>query len=381
MILGALVDAGLSIDGLRDSLRKLNAKGYEISSMKACRGGINGTLVSVDQDSIGRKRRGAADFIDVIRSSNLSESVVEKSLKIFKNLADAEARVHGTPVEQVTLHELGEVDTLVDVVGSVLGLEMLGVDEVFCSALAAGSGFVKTEHGYLSVPTPATLALFEMAKAPVSPTPGGIPDTGEMTTPTGAAILTTLATFERPNMTVSKTGYGLGSRNPDEYPNAIRICLGESNDGHPRDNLLILETNIDDMSGEILGYLQERLFELGAKDVWFTPIQMKKNRPATMVSAIVSIECEKSATSLILKETSTLGVRLRPFSRYEADREEVQFNSTLGHTRIKLKILQGQRISTSPEYEDCKVIALNLGIPLQQVLRRIQQEADDQLLN
>ncbi len=379
MILGALVNAGVSVDGLRNALSSLSVLGYSISSTNACRGGISGTLVLVNQDDVGRRRRGIPEFLDTIKTSNLSKSVIDKSVKIFENLAHAEAKVHGSSIEQVTLHELGEVDTLVDVVGSVIGLEMLGIDQVFCSPLAAGSGFVKTDHGYLPVPTPATLALFEMANAPVSATPGDMPNTGEMTTPTGAAILTSLATFGKPNMSVYKIGYGLGSRNPKEYPNTIRMYLGERSSDHTRDNLLILETNIDDMSGELLGYLQERLFALGAKDVWFTPIQMKKNRPATMVSAIVSIASEAVATTLILKETSTLGVRVRPFTRYEADREEVQFDSTLGKVRIKLKNLQGRRISASPEYEDCKEIALSMEIPLQEVFRRIQQEADEQL--
>ncbi len=214
------------------------------------------------------------------------------------------------------------------------------------------------------------------------PPPGYKADSGEMVTPTGAAILTTLATFTQPVMKVERVAYGLGSRDSRDYPNALGLWLGDEVGGLGyTTNLSMLETNVDDMAAELFGYVQERLFELGARDVWFTPIQMKKNRPATMISVIVSAELEASAIGVLLRETSTLGVRVRPLSRYEAEREVVQVETSLGSVPVKVKRIEGSTAGVAPEYEACRAIALERGLALQEVYRLVQREAGENLLD
>ena len=222
-----------------------------------------------------------------------------------------------------------------------------------------------------------------MASAPLVPAPGNPARTGEMVTPTGAAIITTLAEFRLPQMRMNAHGYGLGTRDPEEYPNALGLWLGEiadSDDSAPVGGLSLLETNLDDTTGEQLGYAQERLFDMGARDVWFTPIQMKKNRPATMLSAIVDATDERRAADAIMRETSTLGVRARPVSRYEAERETRRVETSFGAAAVKMKMLGGEPFSLSPEYEDCRRIAAETGLPIAAVYRAIQREAEDELL-
>jgi len=219
-----------------------------------------------------------------------------------------------------------------------------------------------------------------LAKAPTVPAPGGATQTGEMVTPTGAAIITTLATFRQPAMNLENIGYGLGSREARDYPNALALWIGEENGASYNDELILIETNIDDMTGELLGYAQELLFDMGARDVWFTPIQMKKSRPATMVSVIVSRELEAPTIEILMRETTTLGVRVRPLSRYEADREQATAVTALGEVSVKIKLLNGVAIAASPEYEDCKRIAQEQGMPLQEVYRIVKRDAEAQLL-
>ena len=381
MILGAVVDAGVSLDALKESLAKLDANGYELTERKAQRGGLQGTQINVELDDGGRKKRRWQDFVRIVEESGLSETVIQRSCAVFRRLAEAEAMVHNTTPEETHLHELGEIDTLVDVVGGIIGLDMLGIDRLYASPFPSGSGVIKTEHGLLPVPSPATAALFAMARVPVVPAPGNAQDTGEMVTPTGAAILTTLATFNQPSLNVEKVGYGLGSRESKYYPNALALWLGEETGSTYNTDLSQIETNLDDMTGEMLGYVQERLFELGARDVWFTPIQMKKNRPATMLSVIVSSDMESQAINLIMRETSTLGVRVRPLARYEAEREITTVETTFGSVSVKVKRLEGKNVSAMPEYEDAKRIALERREPLQEVFKAMQREAEEQLLD
>ena len=380
MVLGALLDAGLAADKLDEALGGLNVQGYTVSSRRDQRGGVAGTLVSVDVTEEQRRPKRWEEFTDIIEQSSLSATVAERSLAVFRRLAEAEAMAHGGEVGQTRLHELGSLDTLVDIVGSVAGLEMLGVDRVYCSPLPSGSGVIRSEHGTLPVPSPATAALISMARAPLVPPPGNVRDAGEMVTPTGAAILTTLATFQQPAMDLVRVGYGLGSRDSPHYPNALALWLGEESDVAQTADTTLIETNLDDMSGEHLGYVQERLFELGARDVWFTPIQMKKNRPGTMLSAIVGRDLEGRAVQLIMRETSTLGVRVRPLSRYEAERRTVEVDTSLGRVEVKIKRLAGKTISVSPEYEACRRVALERSMPFQQVHRIVQRDAEEQLL-
>ena len=381
MLLGAMVDAGVALDELRDALSRLSVEGYSLSSERGVRGGVTGTRVSVELDSEGRRPRAWREFVDLVDEAGLNPRATKRAVSVFKRLGEAEAAVHGVPAEEVRLHELGTLDTLVDVVGAAVGLEILGADRVYSSPLPTGSGQVRTEHGLLPVPAPATVALMTMASTPTVPPPGGVADAGEMVTPTGAAIITTLATFTQPAMTIEAAGYGLGSRDPDGYSNALSVWVGEEEHAARTRALSLIETNIDDMSAETLGYVQERLFELGARDVWFAPIQMKKNRPGTMLSALVPTDIEASAVDLVLRETSTLGVRVRPIFRYEAERETVEVASSLGPVTVKVKILGGRRVGVAPEYEACRRIAMETGRPLQDVYRKIQRDAEDSLLD
>ncbi len=380
MILSALLDAGLPLDDLRRALASLRAEGYTLAAQRAQRGGLDGTHLVVQLDERARRSHAIRDFVDITQASGLPDSVVERSCAIFRRLAEAEAKVHGTTPDETHLHELGTLDTLVDVVGSVAGLHMLSVDAVHCSPFPAGSGVVRSEHGLLPVPAPATAALFEIANAPVAPAPNNAHNTGEMVTPTGAAILTTLAEFTQPTLSVRRIGYGLGTRNPQQYPNALALWLGETQQAPYASGVKLIETNIDDMNGELLGYVQERLFAAGARDVWFTPIQMKKNRPATMLSVIVSAGDEADAVALIMRETTTLGVRVRPLERIEAQRQVQRIDTPVGNVAVKLKRLDGVVVSVSPEYEDARSAALERNLPLQDVYDIIRSEAQRQLM-
>ena len=380
MILGALLDAGLALDDLQDALAKLGADGYALEARKARRGGLDGTHLVVNLDERGSRTHTIRDFVEIVEASGLSDSVVQRSRAVFQRLGEAEAAVHGATPEQTHLHELGTLDTLVDVVGGVAGLEMLGVERIYCSAFPSGSGVIRSQHGLLPVPAPATAALFAMANAPVAAPPGNAHNTGEMVTPTGAAILTTLAAFTHPQIGVRRIGYGLGTRDSAQYPNALALWLGDEKAAAYSVGVKLIETNIDDMNGELLGYVQERLLAIGARDVWFTPIQMKKNRPAVMLSVIVSADLEADAVELIMRETSTLGVRVRPLERIEAGREVMRIDTSLGSAAVKLKRLNDAVVSATPEYEDARRIALECHLPLQQVYAAIQREADERFL-
>ena len=377
MLIGAVVDAGVEVKVLNDALARLGVDGLRVSAAAAERGAVRGKHVSVTTPD-GYGRLGIDDFLRIVRGSRLPGPVIEDACAALTRLGEAEASVHGGG--ETDLHELGDLDTLVDVVAGPAGLRALGVERLYCSPLPSGSGFARAEHGILPVPTPATAALMAMANAPVAPPPGGGPDAGEMVTPTGAAIVTTLARFEQPPMRVERVGYGLGARNPPRYPNAAALWVGEAIGEAPAAGLRLLETNVDDMSAEMLAYAQERLFDLGARDAWFTPVQMKKGRPATMLSALVDEELEAAAVDVIMRETSTLGVRVRPVSRYEAEREVVQFESGLGAVSVKVKRLAGSAVAVHPEYESCRRIAIESGRPLQDVYRIVQSEAAEKLL-
>ena len=380
MILGALVDCGVRPADIEAQLARLDAEGFALDVGRGSRRGVNGTLVTVELTDEARRPRHWQDFIRITRASDLPREVVDRACAVFNRLGEAESRVHGTTAESTRLHELGELDTLVDVVGAVAGLHLLGVDRVYCSPLPTGSGVIDSAHGLLPVPSPATAALFAMSNTPVVPAPRNARRTGEMVTPTGAAILTTLAEFRQPEMALTRVGYGLGSRDPEQYPNALGLWLGEETGAAYSEGVTLLETNIDDMSGEMLAYAQERLFALGARDVWFTPIQMKKNRPGTMLSAIVPRDAEADALRAMVAETSTLGVRVRPLRRYEVEREVVSVETEFGIMRVKVKRLDGRTVSVAPEFDDCRRVALERGLPLQHVYRETQRQAESNLL-
>ncbi len=374
MLLGAMLDAGLPLEALRGELAKLPLEGYTLEARRVQRSGLAATQAIVEVRD-GQPPRALGDILDLIQGSSLPEQDREKGAAVFRRLAEAEAKVHGETVETVHLHDVGAVDALVDVMGTVAGLRLLGVEEAYASALLAGDGEVKGRHGTIPVPAPATLELLARAGAPLRAAPDG---GGELVTPTGAAIVTTLARFQRPEMTVERIGYGAGSRDPEGRPNVLRLWLGQGIEAATRPMVLI-ETNIDDMTGEMLAYVQEKLLAAGAADAWFTSIQMKKGRPGVMLSVICSEAEEEAVARLLLRETSTLGVRVRPVHRWEAEREVLEFESSLGPAAVKVKRLPGEPPRAAPEFEACKRLAERTGLPLAEVYRVVQAEGEERL--
>ncbi len=371
MLLGALVAAGLSPDDLRSELSALPVSGYRIDVEQTQRAGLAATRVAVVLDEKTQPHRRLPDVLAAIEGSALPAEDKERGASVFRRLAEAEGRVHGVETEAVDFHEVGAVDALVDVMGAVAGLRLLGIETLYCSPLPAGGGTAKGAHGRLPVPAPATLALLAEAAAPLRSGPD--PDM-ELVTPTGAAIVTVLARFERPAMTVSAVGYGAGAREIEGHPNVLRLWLGQALADRPA-AMLLIETNIDDMNPELYGYAQERLFEAGAADVWLTAIQMKKNRPGALLSVLCPIEREHAVAAVLLRETSTLGMRVRGVYRHEAEREMLEFESSLGPAMVKVKRLPGQPAAVAPEYEACARIARERGLPLLEVYRLVQEEA------
>jgi uncharacterized protein (TIGR00299 family) protein len=371
MLLGAILDAGVPIESLQAELRRLPIEGYSLTSKRVKRAGIAATQAMVEIHG-SPAPRSLADVLSVIEGSSLPKEDREQGSTIFRRLAEAEATVHGETVETVHLHDVGAVDAIVDVMGTVAGMRLLGVADVYASALPLGDGEVHGLHGTLPVPAPATLELVSRAGAPVRSADGA---TGELTTPTGAAIVTTLAKFARPEMTLERIGYGAGSRDPQGRPNVLRLWLGEGIEAaaHP---MVLIETNIDDMTGEMLAYVHEKLMVAGAADAWFTPIQMKKGRPGVTLSLICSESKEEALATLLLRETSTLGVRVRPVHRWEAEREVIEFESSLGPAAVKVKRLPGEAPRVAPEFEACKRLAEKTGLPLAEVYRIVQAEGE-----
>ena len=377
MLLGALVDAGLSVEELRAELAKLPVGGYRIEAARAQRAGLAATRVTVALDEAAQPHRRLPDILALIDTSALPPADKERGAAVFHRLAEAEGRVHGVEPEAVEFHEVGAVDAIVDVLGAVVGLRLLEIETLYCSPLPAGGGTTSGSHGRLPVPAPATLALLAEAGAPIAAGPD--PD-AELVTPTGAAIVAALARFERPAMTVERVGYGAGGRDPEGHPNVLRLWLGRALADRPA-TMLLIETNIDDMNPELYGYAQERLFEAGAADVWLTPIQMKKNRPGTLLSVLCSVEREDAVVAVLLRETSTLGMRVREVARHEAERETLEFESSLGPAAVKVKRLSGQQPVVAPEYEACASLAREHDLPLAEVYRIVQAEAERHLTN
>jgi len=376
MILGAMLDAGLKLPELEAELAKIPLSGYCILAQPAQRGALRGTQVTVNIEKPSNSHTGLRNILELLETSALSPKVKTQASAIFKRLADAEGRVHGIRPEEVHFHEIGAVDSIVDVVGSVIGLELLGIEALYSSPLPSGAGRVSTEHGVLPVPAPATLELLAMAHAPIHV---GHQVQAELVTPTGAAIITTLASFECPCLTLERIGCGVGARELAELPNVLRLWIGhlEEPSGGA---MLLLECNIDDMNPHLYGHVLERLLAEGARDVWFTPIQMKKNRPAVMLSVLVPAALHHRAVDLILRETSTLGLRVQQVERRKAEREVFEVATSLGRVSVKVKRWEGVAISLAPEYEECRKLALKHNLPLQEVYRIITAEASAQLL-
>lgn len=382
MILGALLDTGLELDALKKGLAELKIGGYQLSAEKVQRSSIAATKFNVVVDEHAHQHhRGLAEILEIINSGGLSPVVKEKSSAVFRRLGEAEARVHGISLEQVHFHELGAVDTIIDIVGTIYAFDLLKIGKSYSSPLPAGSGNISTAHGILPAPAPATLQLLAAAGVPLVSAPQSSPPPGELVTPTGAVLLTSLAQFRQPDMIVERVGYGAGSKEFKAWPNILRVWLGEEPTQDDGEGLVLLETNIDDMNPQIFGYLMEKLLAEKAADVWFTPIQMKKNRPAVMLSVLVPASLEAKFMEMIMRETSTLGIRSRQVSRHIARREIIEFESSLGRVRAKVKRSGVDAVDVSPEYEDCRRIALERDLPLQDVSRIIESEARQYLIN
>ncbi len=376
MLLAALLDLGLSLEVLREDLAKLQISGWDVNITQETRKEIRGSKLGVHVADPARY--SPRWLLDTVRGSGLSQRAKDRSCRVLEDLWKAEARVHGEPAESLELEELGSIDTLVDVVGFVTGLDRLGVENVYSAPLVLGASEPPRWHGGYSNPAPATLELVAMAGAPVAEDLDIFRGAGELTTPTGAALITALAEFHRPAFSVEGIGVGLGSKDPDNFSNVVRVWLGEAPSAGfaPRQgNIVLIETNMDDVSGVVVGYAQERLFDLGALDVWYSPVQMKKNRPGVVLSALVPAELEEAACELVLRETPTLGVRSRPVERYAAERRNVSLESSVGTVSVKVKYIGGKAVSAAPEYEDCRRIGVETGIPLQEIHRRVSEEA------
>ncbi len=373
MLLGALLDAGLVLEELQTELKKMALSGYELEVERQVRHGLSGTKLHVRDVAREHPARHLPDIQRLIQESTLSDRVQKTSIAVFERLARVEAGIHGLSIDQVHFHEISAVDSLVDVVGFIAGLERLQVERVFASPVPLGSGTIETAHGLIPVPAPATLALLSDVKAPTRSHPAQT----EIVTPTAAALLAELATFERPPMRVRAVGYGFGQK---EFPwaNAVRVWLGESEakaEEEKNDQVVLLECNLDDATGEILGYAMEQLFAAGALDVWFAPVQMKKNRPATVLSVLVRPEQADSVAQVVLRETPTLGLRVSPVERIVAERCIREVDTLWGKVQVKEKWLAGERVAISPEYEDCARIARAQSVPLHQVFDAARKAA------
>ena len=360
MLLGAVVDAGLPQAALEEELGKLDLPGWRLRIEPVRRRGLAATLVEVETEGTP-PRRDLNDIRRLIAASALAEEVKRTAAAVFGRLAEAEAAAHGEAVERVHFHEVGAVDAIVDVVGAVAGLHRLGVARVTASPLPLGGGWVEFSHGRFPVPAPAVAELIRDV-----PVYGG-PVESELVTPTGAAILTTLcqAYGPLPSMRVRSVGYGAGSRDLS-HPNALRLFLGEQAEGTGDEALVLLETNIDDMNPELFEHVMDRLFEAGALDVFLTPIIMKKGRPATMVSALGEVGRRDELAAILFAETTTLGVRIQELTRRCLAREVVEVETRWG--RVRVKVARSDGITTiSPEYEDCRRLARESGVPLKEI--------------
>ena len=381
MTLGALIDLGVPLPWLRESIAKLPLQGFGISVADVQYNGIRARRVTVqarDDDPHPHPHRCYADIRTLIENSVLPEPVRGTALAVFKRLAEAEAAVHGCLSEEVHFHEVGAVDAIVDVVGTALGFHHLGVTEILCAPVPTGRGFVDCQHGRLPVPAPATAALLR-----------GVPTVGteieyELTTPTGAAIVTaTAGSFgPMPAMTVSAIGYGAGSRNVDPGPNLLRIMIGERSPGQKGeglrfncDRIVVVEAGIDDMNPEFFGFVMDRLFEAGALDVAWVPIQMKKNRPGTLLQTLCARERLGAIAQCILTETTSLGVRYHEVDRYLLERDHLTMDSSFGRIAVKRICYPHGEVRYAPEYEECRRIALERGVPLRTVYDVVAKEA------
>jgi hypothetical protein len=373
MILGALVDAGAGIDALRTELHKLALPGWRISARDVRRGAFRATKVDVEVDTATHHHhRHLGDIVGLLRASTLAEPVRAQAERIFTRLADAEARVHGSSREEVHFHEVGAVDAIIDVTGAAVALALLGAESVSASALPIGGGFVQGAHGRIAVPAPGTAELLR-----------GFPvvDTGvaaELVTPTGAAIITTLAEAvgRMPAMTASAVGYGAGTRDLPDTANVLRCFVGEraAAPESARDTVAQIDTTIDDMSPQLYEPLMDRLLAVGAVDVFLTPVIMKRSRPGTVLTALCPPRCIDQVSRVLFEESSTIGVRWSIRGRHVLPREMVTLTTSYGSLPFKVSRLAGRVVTVTPEFADVARIARDKSVPVRQVLEQVRAE-------
>jgi uncharacterized protein (TIGR00299 family) protein len=363
MILGALFELGVDRDEMVRLLRGLNIADFEIKAETVDRSGISATHVEVVIPK-EHNHRHLRDILAIIDNSSLSVTVKARSSQIFTRLAVAEAKVHGIDVEKVHFHEVGALDAIVDVVGCCIGFELLGIEHFASSKIHVGSGFVEMAHGRFPVPPPAVAELLR-----------GIPIysteiSGELITPTGAAVISTVCSSygSLPEVKVEKVAYGAGSRSYKDFPNVVRLMLCESTEEpNHNESLTLLETNLDDISPQVLGFVIEQAFTKNALDCWFTPIQMKKNRPAVMISILCRNEDKETLSDLLYSETTTLGLRVRRVDRECLSREIVKVSTSFGDLNVKIARRDGFVVNAMPEYEDVRQLAIEHNVPFRVV--------------
>ncbi len=358
MTVGALADAGADRDAIAAAIHSL-AVGAAVSFETVKRQGIGATKFRVAVTET-KKHRHLSHIVKIIEAAEISPRAQHNAIAIFQKLGEAEAATHQVPIEKVHFHEVGAADSIADIVGASVAFDSLGVDEVFCSAINVGSGTVDTEHGVLPVPAPATARLLE--NAPVYARGPAM----ELTTPTGAAIVATLAKSfgALPPLKIARTGYGAGDRDFPGQANVLRVILGEPTGAREAQTVLVIEANIDDSNPQVLAYASERLMDAGALDVTLQPVVMKKGRPGTLLRAIASPENQEALAQLIFNETSTLGLRIYPAERRVQSRSWTEVATPYGKIRVKVS---GEG-AYAPEYEDCRKVALESGAPLKQVI-------------
>jgi len=368
MILGALLGLGIDREELEAELAKLKVPDVSLEVTTVDRSGISATHVEIKAPD-QKAHRHLSDIAKIIDSSDLDQRIKDRSIAIFTRLADAEAKVHGITVEKVHFHEVGAIDAIVDIVGACIGFKLLGIERFVCSKINVGSGFVEMDHGKFPVPPPAVAELlsdFPIYSNEIE---------GELITPTGAAIISTVCDSygSLPEMSLDKTSYGAGSRTYERFPNVIRLLIGATAQSsvEASEDLIQIETNLDDISPQVLGYVMERAFDLGALDCWFTPIQMKKNRPATMVSILCSKDKRAELAELLYEETTTLGLRVMPIERECLKRELIPVKTRFGEVRVKVAKYGGKITNAMPEFDDVRRLALENNVPF----RAVQDEA------
>ncbi len=376
MVIGALLDAGLALERLEQELQKINVSGFRLTATRGMKGSLSGVKFDVEVDE-GHAHHHLRHILEIVDQSALSDGIKTKSRTIFECIAMAEARIHQSDVEEVHFHEVGGLDSIVDIIGSVTALEQLGIERVCCSRIHVGTGFVKCQHGEIPVPAPATLELLK-----------GLPIysrgiEAELVTPTGAALLKNLCSSfgAMPAMRIDSVGYGLGSRDL-EIPNMLRVLIGETEtDEYDHDQVVLIETNIDDMSPEILSGACEVLLRHGALDVWMTPIVMKKGRLGTLLSVLARQENQNACLATVFSETTSLGVRISHLGRQKLLRESISVDTRFGQVGVKIARSSKEVMNIAPEYESCREVAVDQSVPLKEVYDEAKSAARKQVLN